>query len=307
MSNSAYFEQIEQRINTLLSEKKYKESFSLCKDYILKYPEENRFSKLKEKIEKAVEIENENIIERKIKEIEPLWKQENYNKILQTLKDLLRVSPNNNKLKRLFENAQIAYKKQFEKLEAQFEEQQKERLNTLLKENPEQLVEDLYILEKENQNNTSVKTLVTEFRNKLITKKIKEKEELLNSEKYEAIENFIDTLLKIDKYNPQIQKLEETINERKIETNETQSKEYVYSGEKHLDTLMKLKKYDKAIKVANEILQVQKDNSYAQNILKNAQKKYETQLEYLAADNIIKNLPELKAEYRQDKNQFIKL
>lgn len=307
MANFAYYEQLEQKISALLSDKKFKEAFSLCKDSILKYPSEARFVKLKSKIEKAVEEENEEIIKNKLEAMKPLWKEEKYLEILKQLKDLLLASPNNSKLKSLYLDAEKYYKKQFEKLNEKFNKEQHKRLDEVLEKNPGQLTEELYILEKENPGNQNVKNLVLEYEDKFIEKKIKDKKDLLNSNKFDAIENFIDELRKIDKYNKRIPELEKRINANKFEGEITETKEFVYSGEKHLDTLMKLKKFDKAIKAAEEILRVDPKNIAAQEVLNSAQEKYKIQLRDLAVDSIEKDFQNLKAEYQKDKTKFIKI
>lgn len=307
MPNFAFFDQLEQKINILMTDKKYREAFNLCKDCILKYPEESRFLKLKDKIEKAVIEQNEKVIKDKLDALKPLWKEEKYAEILKNLKELLKIDPNNSKLKDLYQEAEIAYRKQFEKSQEEFNKRQSDRLTELLNIYPDKLIEELFILEKENPSNQNVKILVADFRDKLIAKKIKDKEELLNSEKYDDIENFIQGLLKIDKSNKQIQKISQKVKAGKFQTSTTQAKEFVYGGDKYLDTLMKLKKYDKVIKVAGEVLQVDKNDQYAKNILEIAKRKYFKQLKNLAADSIIKNLPDLKTEYLKDKSGFIKL
>ena len=307
MPNFAYFDQFEQKINVLLTEKKYRDAFNLCKEILLKYPEEKRFIKIKEKIEEAVSEENERIIKEKLEGLNPLWKEEKYSQILRTLKELLQVDPNSLKMKKLYQEAEILYRKQFEKFQEDFNKKQNRRLTDLLDNNPLILMEELYILERENPNNESVKKLVADFRDKLIAKKIREKEELLNSTKYDVIENFIQELIKIDKGNGRIQELEKQIKKRKFSTETDQTKEFVYSGEKHLDTLMKLKKYDKAIKVANEILTIDKNNVPVKRILEKANGKYLNQLRNLAAASILDHFQELKTKYSQDKSNFIKL
>jgi len=307
MANFAYYDQLEQKINTLLADKKFKEAFSLCKECIVQFPNESRFTKIKLKIEKIVAEENAKIIEDKLEEIKPLWKQEKYVDILKILRNLINASPDNSKLKKLYSEAEEAYRKQFEKLNEEFTKQQHERLDQVLKNNPGQLLEDLYIIEKENPGNQSIKKLVTEYQDKLIAKKIEDKSELINSNKFDVIENFLDELRKIDKFNKRISHLEESIKSRKLEGEITQAKEFIYGGEKYLDTLMKLKKYDKAIKAAEEILKIDPKDEEARKILDTAQIKYRNQLKYLAAESIAKNLPTLKEEYLKDKTKFIKI
>lgn len=307
MANFAYFDQLEQKINLLISERKLKEAFNLCKDAILKYPSETRFNKIKTKIEEAVEEENQSIIQDKLEKIKSLWKEEKYLEILKILKELILAAPNNTKIKSLYAEAEEAYRKQYQALRARFVREQESRLTEVLNKNPEQLLEELYILEKENEGNVDVKKLVNEFQDKLIAKKIKDKNELLLSNKYDVIDNFIEELRKIDKLNPRIQAITQAVKERKLQGEVVQKQEYLYSGEKHLDTLLKLGKYDKVIKAAEEILSVDTNNMAVQNILATAKHKYSQQLKNLTAESIEKNYQTLKQEYDSDKSKFIKL
>lgn len=307
MANAAFFEQLEQKINILLTSKKYQEAFDLCKDCLAKHPQEGRFLKLKEEIEQAVSDENEKIVMEKLDALRPLWKEKKYAEILRNLKDLLKIDPENSKLKDLYLEAETAYRKQFEKSQKEYNKQQNERLSELLKNNPEQLAEELFVLEKENPGNKNVRALTGEFRSKLILKKIKDKRALLDSEKYADIEHFLQELSRIDDTSTQVKELAQEIKNRKFQSSLIESKEFVYSGEKSLDTLMKLKKFDKVIRAANEILQVDKKNSYVRSILNTATAKYFTQLKNLAADAIIQNFPALKSEYLQDKSKFVKI
>lgn len=290
-----------------MTDKKYREAFNICKDCIFKYPEEGRFAKLKDRIEKAVVEQNEKVIKDKLDTLKPLWKAEKYSDILISVKELLRIDPTNSKLKDIYQEAEIAYRKQFERLQLEFNKKQNERLAELLNTNANQLIEELFVLEKENPNNQNVRILVADFRDKLIAKKIKDKKELLNSEKYSDIDHFLQELTNIDKFSKRIQEVSQQVKARKVETATIQAKEFVYSGGKYLDTLMKLGKYDKVIKAASEVLQVDKNDQYAKSTLKTAKRKYSNQLRNLAANAILKNLPILKSEYLKDKSKFIKL
>lgn len=307
MANFAYFDQLELKINSLLNDRKFKEAFSICREAILQYPSETRFIKIKERIEKAVEEENEKIIQNKLEEIKPLWKEEKYLEILKTLKNLLAASPDNSKIKNLYIDAEKLYRKQYEKLNEKFNRDQRIRLDSILKENPSQLAEELYILSKENSGNAIVKNLVTEYEEKLIAKKIEDKKELINSNKFDVIENFLDELRKINKFSKKIQEIESQIKSRKLEGEIVQTKEFVYGGEKYLDTLSKLKKFDKAMKAAEEILKVDPNNKEAKTVLEESAEKYKDQVRDLAIDSINKNLEGLKTEYNQDKTKFIKI
>lgn len=307
MSTEVYYQQIQQNINLLLSEKKYKEAYNLCAKILKKFPEEKRFLKLKEKIEEEVKDENEKTISQKINEIKPFWKQEKYTEILKILRPLLKISPENSKLKNLIIKAQDVYQKKIIYLQEKFVKAQEEKFNTLINENETQFLEELFLLEKNNPGDKIVLELTNKFRNKLISKKINEKQDLIYSDKYDAIENFINQLKKIDEKNIQIIQLEKLIKSKKFGTQLEEKNEFVYNAESHLLTLMKIKKYDKAIQVADEILDIDKNNKKIYKILQKAKRKYYKQTKEEAINCIINNLDQLKSEYQKNKNLFIKI
>lgn len=307
MDADLYFAQNEQKINSLIGSKKYSEAYNFCKQLLLRFPEEKRILKLKSRIEKEVEAENEKVVEEKLDAIKPLFKSENYTEILKTLKDLLNFAPNNGKIKKLYLETQEKYQKKVEELQQDFIKTQSNRLNDLLAKAPNILLESLFELEKENPGNKTVLDLTANFRDKLISKKITEKEELIYSDKYQDIQNLIEQLKKIDEKNSRIQELEKLIHARQHQTQITQKGEFIYAGEKHLETLMKLKKYDKALKAAEELLSVQTNNQKVRKIFKAAEIKYLKLLHSQTVDTIVKNKESLKSEYSQSPDKFIVL
>ena len=83
--------------------------------------------------------------------------------------------------------------------------------------------------------------------------------------------------------------------------------EFIYAGENDLNTLMKLGKYEEAILVCEEILQTNPTDSTAISTLQKAKRKafYKSRAE--AIKNILAKLPALKAEYKQNKENFIRI
>ena len=307
MSDTAYFEQAEQNIEILISEGKFKEAYEKCKRHLLQFPDENIFQKLKEKIEEKVQEKNEKVIDEKINEVKSLWKENNYVGILNKLKPLLKIDPENSRLRKLISKAQEEYKVKVEKLQKEFGKTQVEKLSKLLEEDGKLLLEELFLLEKNNPGNRQILRLTSDFRNKLIRKKIKEKSDLIRSEKYDDIENFISQLRKIDKKNSQIEKLEKSVKLQKHDTQLDEKSEYLYKSHTHLDTLMRLKKFDKAIIVANEILEVDENNEKILKTLKKAENLYFKSTKKTSIESIGKSLQNLSKEYKKDKTQFVKI
>lgn len=307
MSENAYFDQAEQNIKLLIAEKKYKEAYISCKKFLEKFPDESRFIKLKEKIEHDVDEENQTVIEKKLNDIKPLWKQEKYVEILQKLRELLKISPTNVKIQELIAQAQESYKKEINKLTEDFEKKESEKFEELMEKDEKRLIDEMFLLEKSNPGNHSVLALTKKYRGKLIDKKIHEKEYLIYSDKFDDIANLISQLKKIDDKNAQINHLEKLIKTRKLGGQVEDKNEFIFKAEQYLVTLMKLKKYDKALQVAGEILEIDKSNKNILKIFKKAEDGFYKQTRGTVADIIIQNQPQLREEYSKNKDKFIKI
>ncbi len=307
MGTTPYFEQIEQNINMLLSDKKYKEAYKLCVDFLNKFPEERTFIKLKEKIEEEVADENAKIVEEKINSTSKFFETKNYAEILRTLQPLLKLAPNHKKLQKEILKAQQLYKEQIEETQESLLKNQREKLEKILKENPELILDELIYIERNQPGNHQIENLINEYKEKYINKKIEEKKELINSDKFDSIYHFIEQLRKVDDKNATLNKLETKIKNRQHGNQIDETKEFVFSSENHLLTLMKIKKYDKAIKVAEEILESDKSNTRVAKILKDAQDKFYSQSRDAVAELIVQNQKTVDNEYQQNKDGFITL
>jgi hypothetical protein len=307
MSESAYFSQAEKNINSRLANKKYDEAYNICLSYIRNYPNEKGFLKLKEKIEEAVRLENEKVIEAKFDEVKILWKENKYAEILNKLRPLLQIAPHNEKLKKQILKAQKIYQKETDKMREEFNKKQIKKFNELMEKDENQFIEDLFLLEKNNPGNKDVQTLTSFFRNKLIEKKISEKEDLIYSDKFDSINNFISQLKKIDEKNTKIEELEKLIKTRQHKSQISDKSEFIFKSTDYLDTLMKLKKYDKAIQVATEILDINKTNKKVEKILKKAKDKFFKQTKKETIKSICENIDTLKADFEKEKDKFVKL
>ncbi|MFH1284623.1 MAG: hypothetical protein ABIH78_03490 [Candidatus Peregrinibacteria bacterium] len=307
MTQEAYFSQAEKNIASLTSEGKYREAYNLCVNYIAKFPKEKRFANLKDKIEDEVKIQNNKVVKEKIAEAKNLLKDKKIREALKLLEPLLAIAPNNETLKRMIIKIQNEYKSSEEKERRNYETQQTERLTKILNQDENRLIDELFLLERNSPGNREVLRITGMFRDKLIDKKIKSMSDLIYSDKYEAIYNFISQLKKIDDKNPHVLALEKLVKTRQHGNQLAEKNEFIYDAETHLMTLMRLKKYDKAIKVASEIMDLDPSNKRIAKILKHAQKKYFKQTKNASIDSILSNLDQLKKNYAADKNKFIRI
>ncbi len=304
--SSPYFEQIEQNIKSLLAEKKYEQAYDVVIKTIAQHPEEKEFVELKDKIEKEVAAENDKVIERRLLGVNKLWKKEQYNEVLRELQEILELSPGNKKVTKQYQQAQTKYKEQVEALTEKFGKEQEKKLKKLLKESPELLIDELFFLEQNNLQNGTAQALIAKYRDKLIERKIKEKSDLLSSDKFEDIWHFINSLKIIDGDSPRIAVLEQEIKGRTQNIHREQKSEYVYRGKEHLDTLMKLKKYGKAIQMAYEILGIDKANKAIAKTLRKAKSKFFKQTQSKTIASIKVSAEKIKKEYQENKKNFIR-
>ena len=307
MPNSPFHSQVEQNIQTLLVEKKYREAYELCIELIKKYPSERSYLKLKEKIEKEVEKENDKKIKEKIEELKPLWKEEKYGDIIRELYKILQINKNNQEAQELYNKAQRAYREQMEGLQSQFEKKQRTELDELLNKSPDALIGELYQLEKSNPNNRLVKELVHEYRSKAIQKKIDANKALLESEKYLDIESFINQLRKIEEKNSIIDQLVQKIEKRKSNIQYENEREYLYESKENIQNLLKLKKYDKALKAVEELMDKFPEEKSLKSLREKCSKHFYAQNKITTIQSIEEKQAQLKEEFSKDKESFIKL
>jgi len=307
MISDPFIEQAEQNINLLLAEKRFKEAYQKCEALILQFPGEEALVALKERIEQDIRIANSQVIETRLKELEKLFEEKEYVLVLRGLKELLKLDQKSPKLNDLFSKTQALYAAQLSEMEDGFIDQQRVRLEKIFEDSPADLLEELFVLDRNNASNKRVHDLTASFRDLVIKKKIEEMADLLYSDKYDAIAHFISELQQIDEKNPRIAELKSSLQHVRNDEQFSQKSEFIYSGEKHLDTLIKLKKYDQAMKVAEEILHLDPGNLSVIKLLKKASRANFYQTRDLSIQAIEENLPALLSEYEEDSSKFIKL
>jgi tetratricopeptide (TPR) repeat protein len=308
MDNEAFIQQFERDIEALVAGGKLEEAFEKCKDILQKFPNEKALKKIKKSIEEKLLYKNKQKVKINIKEAKRLFKQGETEQALRLIKDTLVLSPNNEDLKDLYRKFQEAYKEKLEETEKEFIKKQYEHLKKLIDEDQyPQFIQAVDRLESENKSNKNIQKLIKDVKAILIEKEIKNKKDLLDSEKFEDIENFIQGLENIDADSEIVKNLRVYIKRRKMGSQIEDVEEFIYAGENNLVTLMKLKKYEEAMQVCEEILQTDPNNRAVIRIYKKAKRKafYKSRSE--AVRNILLKLPALKAEYKQNKENFIRI
>lgn len=305
MSQNPFHSQIEQNIQKLLVEKKFKQAYQMCSELISKFPEEASYVQLLQRIEKEVEKENRGKIKQKLKELDPLWKEEKYGEIIRELQKILAIYPNHIETANLYEKAQKLYAQYVRKQQDSFEKEQRIRLGEMLKSNPDMLIMELLELERNNAGNSQVQALIHEYRTAVIKKKIEEKRDLINSGKQPDLNNFINQLNKIEDGNIETKKVLDQIEKSLAQKQFESEKEYLYENKQHINNLLKLKKYDKALQAIRELLDKYPKDTELRSMLNSTKKKSFRQTKLLAVKAIEEKQKSFREEYKNNKADFI--
>lgn len=296
------------KIKELINNEEYQSAYQLCIQLINADPDNTKAIRLKQKIEKKVEKENQLKIDIEIEKLSPLWKNKQYIEIIQKLQELLKYAPNYQKIKSLLEKAN---KKAAAK--------QKDEINNFITEKiseAKQLASsknfsDALLIEPQLQRYKNSHPIIEKIFSKIRTNyadfELKQHATLLNSQQHKDIIDFLDELIKKAPNYLKLKKIKSRHLANYLTNQQTQQKEYLFQGIEDIKTLYQKKKYDKVIKATQELLQIDKTNSKAQVFQNKAIKKQERIMQKEITKQIKSEYIENKALYKTNKSNFIKL
>lgn len=304
----AFFQQITRNIQSLIIEGRLDDALIKCNDVLQRYPDDYDVKELRDIIAEKLEAENKEKVKMGIKEVKNMIKEKRNEEALRKLQELLALSPNNTKLKKLYIQEQDKYKEKFLKAEKNFLETKEKELRDLLEsERYPEYLNELYSLESEYRKNKKIQGLVFQMKELLIQKEIENKRDLLKTTKFQDIESFLSDLRRINKDSLIIKDIEQKINKRKIGSQLEGIGDFIYTGEQSLISLMKLKKYDEAMEVCREILDANPDNKKVQATYLKAKRRSFFKERKQAVKNVKKLIPALKEHYRNNKDLYASL
>lgn len=304
----AFFQQITRNIQSLIIEGRLNDALIKCHDVLQRYPDDNEVKELMEVIAEKLEEENKEKVKIGIDEVKKMIKENKNEDALRKLQELLTLSPNNLKLKKLYIKEQDKYKEKFLRAEKNFLETKEKELRDLLEsERYPEYLKELYSLESEYRKNRKIQSLVFQMKELIIQREIEGKRDLLKTTKFQDIESFLSDLRRINKDSLIIRDLETKINKRKIGTQVEGIGDFIYTGEQSLISLMKLKKYDEAMEVCREILDANPDNKKVQATYLKAKSKSFFKERKEAVKNVKKLIPALKQKYENHKELYASL
>ncbi len=304
----AFFRQIRRNLEALMVEGRLAEAYSKGKEILQKYPDQKPIHDLMVDISKRMMSVNQQQVKDGVKEVKALNKSGDLVGALRKLKELITLSPQDSKLKRLYLKIQKTYKEKIDKQARNFMEQKSKEINELYeKGDMTMLLMRLQELAREYKDNKQMITLIRSYREKIIEQEVIKKKELINSTKFEDIRGFIKDLKKVDETSKTVKNLENYISRRQMGNQVENIEEFVFASEDSLTTLMKLKKFEEAVIVANEILKTNPANKKVLRVLKKAKRKAFFKNQKEVARKIKLSLPKLKQEYKKNKADFVRI
>lgn len=306
--DEAFTLQLKKNIELLVAEGRFNEAYSECTRILDKYPGNRIFIEFKKNLSRRLLEQNKEKVEEGIFDAKKMFKEGQTLSALRKIQLLFQMAPNDFTLRKLFNEFQEKYKSEQGKVEQDLIGKKTKRFKELLEtDQVPLLLQEINIMESEYREDKKTQIFLKEIKEEVIKKEIKNKKDLLNSTKFEEIYSFLNNLKNIDKKSSIILDIEKNIKRKQIGETIENIEDFVYTGEKDLDTLLKLGKYDQAVSIATELLEVHPENANIRKILKKAKRKSFSANRVEAVANVIKTLPTLKEEYKNNKDDFVKL
>ncbi len=295
-------------IESLIAADKLKEAYDLCNKLLLNFPESYRIRRQKAKIEKLVFKKNLKLVKGDMDKLKPLWKEKKYLEIITKLKELQRFVPGYAELEKELEKAQ----------NLQLKEKSKEQKDTLAqyldaakKYMDEAKYQDAITTLKrvllKIPDHEQAKIMLANAREAYIDQQIKDRDFLLKSDKFDEIADFIKHLKAVYPESSKIDALIKKLSKREEMARKFDKMDFTYKSYEELLTLFQIKKYQTCIKGLEELIEIEKDNFKALELLKLARNEFDKQL----TKEIITKIRELQKKFRKQKkempNEFIRL
>jgi hypothetical protein len=296
------------RINALITEERWQDAHRACLEVLRFDPQNIKFIRLKNKIEKNVLNINRKSLKGDLKNLEPLWKQGKFDELMLYVKKLEPFANDYAPLKKFIVKVKVAYMRKMASEQEKYLNDEITGIGKLITEHKYQdalrIAEKLRIL---RLRETELKKLIANIRSKWIDYSIESNKTLLESEKYEDILLFYQGLLRIDFGSTKVKKLIESTKKSYQFYKIRQKKEYIYKQIERIKTLYQLKKYELALETAREILDIEPSNKEAKFYFVKARKKAQKKQDQEIAVQMKASRNQMKEEYRKNKKDFLKI
>ncbi len=295
-------------IKQLIAEEKWQDAHRACIEILRFDPDNIKIIRLKNVVEKNVKKINIKAIKDDLKKMEPLWEQHKYEELLEHLKDLEPYISDYPPLKKYIQKAQDAYRKSIEKEQKAYVEQELEQIKKLIQQKKyQEAIRNAEMLRIQKFNEKEVKDWIKKIRETWIENDLQEHQTLLNSEKYEDIQIFLQKLRKIDPSNQKLQKLIDEAKKKAKKHQIEQKRDFIFIGLEKTRTMIQLKKFSKAVEAAREILNIDPANVQAKRLYQKALSKENRQINKDVVSLMKRNNKQIKKQHKENKKNFVRL
>jgi len=294
-----------EKVKSLLANKKFKEAFEEYEHLFKLYPFERSLSSLKKEIFIFLEKENKEKISQAIKEVILLNEKKEYTKSLQILKNFYKIAPNHKKLNNLIKKTQLLFNDELKRKKEIFEKSVSKEFIATENLSSEEFLRLIINFKKKYGTNKVANSYIEKVKSEYIYKRIEKYQELLQTNKFELIEQLLNSLKKISDSNVKIIEIENEIKKRKYDLQVLNLKESIYEAEKNIETLLKLKKFKKAYIASKELLRMDNKNKNAQDLYLKSKLKLQKLSNNETIQLIINDLPELKENFKNNPQKFL--
>lgn len=295
------------KIKQLISDERWVDAHRACIEILRFDPDNIKIIRQKNLIEKNVRKINIEAIKEDLKKLQPLWKEEKYEELLVSLKELEPYLNDYPPLKKIILQAQDGYKKQVETERKAYVRAELENIKTLIEAKKyQEAIRDAEKLRIQKYDEEEVRTWIQKIRDSWIDNELKKNELLLGGNKFEDILLLLHRIGRIDTSNPKIAKITAEIKKRYREYKLEQKRDFIFIGLEKTRTMLQMRKFSKAITAAREILDIDPANAEARKLLAIAEKKETRLINRELMENIKQARKELKIAYKNNKKDFIR-
>lgn len=296
-----------QKIKNLLAEKKFKDAFKIYESLAQISPFDSKIIKIKKEILKTVERENREKIESALVKAKALLAESETEKALTLLKQYYKLAPNHKKLNKLIHSTQDTYRKEIMQKQKEFDEIHGKKLSTSMNKSVNEFLYDLINFQREYEDSVFANNFIERAKAYYIHNFLEKNKSVINSQKWDLIENIIIDLEKISDSNPEIKELEKNYKTLKYESQVQNLKDSIFEAEKNIETLLKMKKYQKAYQAIIELMKADNENQKAKEFMKIAKKGIFKTTKENCIKEILSNQTKLKEEYKKNPSSFKKI
>lgn len=296
------------KIQSLMMQDRWLEAHRACLEVLQFDPDNINVIRLKNKIEKKVKAINRDAIKDDLKNLQPLLNEGKYEEYLSHLKELEPYIGDYPALKDIILKAQSAYQSEVGKKQQIYYKDETAAIKKLAEQ--EQFQEALQAAEtlrRRSINEKELKKVVAKIRFDWVESELKKNKALLESQRYDDIVGFYESLLRIDGSSQKLPKFIRAAKDKAVVNRIEEKRDLIYKELEKMKTLYQLQKYQKTMETAKVILNIDPKNREAKEFYRKARNKSSRERDKELTVQMKSARKQIKEQYRHNKKDFIRI